>query len=158
LRERPVDFPWPPCRELLSVESRVVDVDVEPVLVRRVAAAAEALVEDPAVRSAEVADPDPRRIRMRGEVLVEHHQQHADQAIAAPAAPGPVRHALQDGIPREVLRALLGELDAVHEPSRPRLAERARHAPLDRLRRIARTGRRRRGSQAEGSGGDEEQD
>ena len=72
LRECAVDL----CRcsrsELEPVQTRVEDVDVEPVLVRGVTEPAEAGTEVAAVRPAEIADPDARRLGMRGSELGRH--------------------------------------------------------------------------------------
>ena len=91
-------------RQLLPVAARVVDVDVEAVLVRGVAEPAEPRPEVAAARPAEVADPDPRRVRVGEPVLGEDAQHRAHEARRAPAAPGPVRRPLQDRVPGEVVR------------------------------------------------------
>ena len=77
LREHVLDLGRASRPQLLPVAPRVVDVDVAPILVRRVAAPAEALVEHPAVRPGEVTDPHAGGLGVGRRVLVEHAQEHA---------------------------------------------------------------------------------
>ena len=65
LRGRAVDLVGPARAAQPAVEPRVVDVGVEPVLVRRVADAAEARAEVAAARAREVADEHRRRTGCR---------------------------------------------------------------------------------------------
>ena len=133
LRERAIDQSGPAGPELLPVAPRVVDVDVEPVLVRGVPPAAEALVEDAAVGPRQIADAHAGRLRVGNRVLVEDTKHDAEQAIVSPAPPPSVRRALLDRVPREEMLTFGRELDAPDEPSVPRNPERARVSPLDRL-------------------------
>ena len=72
-------------RALPAVEARVVDVGVEPVLVRDVAEPAEARPEVAAARTAEVADSDPRRLRVRQPVLVQDARAPCARAVSSPS-------------------------------------------------------------------------
>ena len=65
LRRRAVDLVRAPRPPQPAVEPRVVDVRVEPVLVRGVPDPAEARPEVAAARAREVADPDARRLGVR---------------------------------------------------------------------------------------------
>ena len=91
LRERPRDLHRRVGRPLASVSAWVVDVDVEPVLVRDVARPAIPDAEITTVRATEVADADARRCRVRGRVGVDETQHQPDKPVGAVAAPAAVR-------------------------------------------------------------------
>jgi hypothetical protein len=76
---------------LASVLARVIDVDVEPVLKRRVTREPETRPAVPAEGPAEVADADSRRLRVGGPELLEHAEDGAHELCGAEAPPGPVR-------------------------------------------------------------------
>ena len=145
LREPAGDLPGPVGRALAAVAPRVVDVRVEPVLVRRVARRAEAFAELAALRAREVADPDPCRLGVRRPVRGRHVEEGRDEAPGAGAPPVAVGGDPADRVPREERVALGGEGDARDEAAVPRQADRAR------LGRGRRGGRGARGGQ-EGSG------
>jgi len=90
LGQQPVDQPGLMRAALAPVPAWVVDVDVEPVLVRRVSQVAETRPEVSAARPRQVADPHARRVRVGGAVATQAVEQEADQAVGAPAAPGAV--------------------------------------------------------------------
>jgi hypothetical protein len=90
LRELDVDLGRPPRRPLGAVAARVVDVDVEPILVRDVADATEARPEVAAARPAEVADADPRRARVRGREVAQDAEHRPHEPVAPPPPPGAV--------------------------------------------------------------------
>ncbi len=84
--EGAIDLGDPRGGELLEVEPRVEDVDVEAVLVGGVAEPAEAPAEGAAVRPADVGDPDPRRNRVGGPVLGDHRESRS--RVSAPRPSG----------------------------------------------------------------------
>jgi hypothetical protein len=88
-----VDLVGPPRGALEPVEARVVDVDVEPVLVRQVAEPAVAGAEVAAVGPREVADQHARGVGVRVVVRVQHELGGVDELARAPAAPTAVRRA-----------------------------------------------------------------
>jgi hypothetical protein len=100
LGERTVDLSRGRRRPQGSVLTRVVDVDVEAVLMRGVPEAAELRPETAAVWTAEVADQDVRRGRVREAVPGDDVEDDPDEAIAPPPAPRAIRASLQDGVPR----------------------------------------------------------
>ena len=91
LRERPCDLRRRVGRPLTSVSAWVVDVDVEPVLVRDVARPAVSDAEVATVWATEVADADARSGAVRGRVGVDDTQHQPDKPIGAVAAPAAVR-------------------------------------------------------------------
>src|SRR5918994_242406 len=102
-------------RELSAVEARVVDVDIEPVLVRGVTRGPVADAEVPAPGAAEVADGEPGRGRVGGAKRARDPQ-HAPYQVGRPeAAPPAVRGALQDRVPGEKVATLAGELHAAYQ-------------------------------------------
>jgi hypothetical protein len=126
LRQLAVDLPRDLRRALSSVPARVVNVDVEPVLVRGVPEPSEPRAEVSAVRPGDVADPDTRRLRMRGRVLAQHAQERPNQTPVAIAAPTAVRRAPAHRVPGEEVRPFGREPDAAHERAVPRDSQRAR--------------------------------
>ena len=126
LREPAGDLPRPVGRALAAVAPRVVDVRVEPVLVRRVARRAEAFAELAALRAREVADPDPRRLGVRRPVRGRHVEEGRDEAPGAGAPPVAIGGDPADRVPREERVALGGEGDARDEAAVPRQSDRAR--------------------------------
>ena len=80
LRERPVDLRRRVRRPLTPVAARVVDVDVEPVLVRDVAGPAVAHAEVAAVGTTEIADSYARRAWVRGGIRVGDANDEPDEA------------------------------------------------------------------------------
>ena len=135
-------------RPLAPVPPRVVDIDVEPVLVGRVA-----WPEGASPPAAEVADPESRRRRMRLCVTRDDADDLADEEVRPPPPPRPVGAAMEQRIPREEASAGRGELHAAHEPSCRRRPDSAGIAPLHRPNRLCRGRRalvrRRRGEAAE---------
>jgi murein peptide amidase A len=130
LREAPVDRGRGPRSSLATIESRVVDVDVEPVLVRGVARP-----EWPALPPAQVPDAEAWGVRMLLRVASGDAQDEADKRVGTPAPPGPVRPPMQERIPREERRAPGGEPNAADEMTGRRASERPRLLPPDRARR-----------------------
>src|SRR5919201_7103980 len=128
LREAVVDLPDGGRRPFPTVEPRVVDVDVEAVLVGRVLGP-----EVAAVPPAEVADPDPGRVRMLRGVRCDDLEHLANKAVRSPTPPGPVRPPVQERVPREVGRPGAGQLDSAHESAVAGSAESERVAPVDLL-------------------------
>jgi len=131
LRQAAVDVSRSFGGALAAIVPRVVDVDVEAVLVRDVPGEPEARPEVAAPRTAQVADPDAGRTRMRGGVRAKHPQHDSDEPVGAPAAPAAVRRRPAHGIPREERLAFGGKLDAAHEPAAVGEPERFRVAPSD---------------------------
>ena len=123
LRERAVDVLHGRRRQQRAVGARVEHVDVEAVLVRGVAEAAVVRAERPAPRAAEVADEHRRRAGVREPVVAQHGEQVGEQAVGAPAPVGAVGAAVQDGVPRQPVRAGLGQLQAVGETAAVRRAD-----------------------------------
>jgi hypothetical protein len=91
LREPPVDLGGRIRRPLAAVAARVVDVHVEPVLVRGMARPAVGDTKVTAAGAAQVADADARRLRVRAGVLPDDREQDVDQPHTAEAAPPAVR-------------------------------------------------------------------
>jgi hypothetical protein len=106
LGERAVDLRGPSGRALPAVEPRVVDVDVEAVLVRDVAWEAVARAEVAAAGATHVADAYARCVRMRGRIFVEHLEERPHEPVVPPASPAAVRRAPQDRVPGEEGAAL----------------------------------------------------
>ena len=79
LRERPVDLARRGGFPLAAVPARVVDVDVEPVLVREVAEPPEAGAELATLPPAEIAHADTRDPRMGRAELGQHAQHRAHE-------------------------------------------------------------------------------
>jgi hypothetical protein len=130
LCESSIDLPDLLRRPLTVVEARVVDVDVEPVLVRRMPHAPEAAPEIAAARPREVADADTRRLRVGGGVLLENAEQRAHEPWVAPPPPAAVRRPLQRAVPREEPVARRRKLNTADEPALPWQPERLRRARL----------------------------
>ena len=101
--------------------------------------AADLGAEVAAAAEAEVADADPRRVRVAAVELAQHAQRRADEVVGAPAAPVAVGLSLEDRIPGEVGAALRGKADAALEPAR----RRACRSRPSRATRSAARGRRR---------------
>jgi hypothetical protein len=80
-------------RALTPIAPGVVDVDVEPVLVGRVARA-----EWAAAPAAQVADPEARRRGMRGRVAGDDAKNRADEDVRPPAPARPVRTPVQERV------------------------------------------------------------
>src|SRR5439155_24787431 len=110
LRQRPVDLLGANRRALPAVKPWVVDVDVEPVLVRDVLGP-----EVAAVRTTEIADPYPRRVRMSTHVAGHDVQHDPDEPVVAVAAPRAIGRAVQDRIPGEECRSLGRKADAADD-------------------------------------------
>ncbi len=126
LREAPVDLRDERRRPLLAVAPGVVDVDVASVLVCHVHRA-----ERAASSEADVADADPRGRRVGLRVLTDDSQDDAKKPVGTPAPFTAVGHAVQDGIPREEVLALGGELDATHQTAVGRRPDRNGPPPGD---------------------------
>ena len=87
---------------LATVGARVVDVDVEPVLVGGVADPATHFgAEVAAVAQAQIADPHPWRVRVPAGELAQDPQRRPHQVVGAPPTPVAVRPAVQDRVPGE---------------------------------------------------------
>jgi len=126
LAEPTVDLSGDTRGPLAAILPRKVDVDVEPVLVRSVARA-----EGAAAPTAEVADPEARRGRMRSPIAGDHAEDLADEEACPPPPPLPVGLAVQEGVPREETRPCRWEPYTANELPRRRGADRTRLAPLD---------------------------
>ncbi len=113
-----------------SVLASVIDVDVEPVLVRHVSdAAGDAGAEVAAPRAAEVADEQTRRLRMGPAVLARDAQDEAHQPVGPVAAPAAARGSLADRIPGDVVWPRRGQADAADQPPGRRRPQRDGRAP-----------------------------
>jgi hypothetical protein len=77
LGQRQVDLLHRPWRQLLAIETGVVQVDVEAVLVRRVAGQPVSGAEVAAAGPAQVADPDSGGLGMSARELAHHAQRRA---------------------------------------------------------------------------------
>ncbi len=99
LRESMVDLRHVRGGAFGPVAARVVDVGVEPVLVRAVPEPAVARSERPSMRPAQIADEQPGSGRMRAMPLGAELLDEVDQAIGAEAPPPAVRRAVEDGVP-----------------------------------------------------------
>src|SRR5215216_4494880 len=82
LRERQVDLRDLRRRPLAPVETRIVDVDVQAVLVRDMA-----WPERASARPAEVPDAEPRRAGLLRRILGRDAPDKANQIVGPPAAP-----------------------------------------------------------------------
>jgi hypothetical protein len=102
---------------LPAVPARVVDIDVEPVLMRRVTRGAEASPEVSAPWPAEIPDSDSRRPRVATAVALEHVEHRAHEAIRAEAPPPGVRGRAMDVVPRIEETSLARKLNAPDEAS-----------------------------------------
>ena len=118
-------------RPFAPVAARVVDIGVEPVLVRDVAGPAEARPEVAAMRARQVADPDPRGVRVGGGVGVDHGEKRAYEPVGAEPPPRPVRGAPQHGIPREEVDSLPRQPHAADEAPGVWQPDRERPVPDD---------------------------
>src|SRR5688500_17746708 len=79
LRERPVDLAWRAGFPLAAVPARVIDVDVEPVLVREVAEPPEAGAELATLAPAEIAHADTCDPRMGSAELGQYAEHRAHE-------------------------------------------------------------------------------
>jgi hypothetical protein len=86
---------------LEPVPPRVVDVDVEPVLVRDVPGAAETRAEVPTMREAEVADAHAGRVRVASRVRIDCVQRESHEIVRSEAAPPAARRSVPERIPGE---------------------------------------------------------
>src|SRR3954464_5535017 len=96
-----------------------------------VADVAELRAEVPAVGAAQVADGQPGAVRVPRVEGPRDPQHDPDQAIGAPAAPGTVGRAAQDGIPGDEGAALRREAHAGFEAPAGRDADGRRVVPGD---------------------------
>ena len=126
LRKVVVDLARRDRRAEVPVATRVVDVDVEPVLVGGV------LVERTAAAAADVTDHDPRRLRVRRSVGGDHREERPDRPLVPVQPPRLVRRPVRDGIPRDPVRPGKGQLRPVHEAPCEPDACRGRSLPGDR--------------------------
>jgi hypothetical protein len=115
LGERPVDLRGVLRRALSPVQTRVVHVRVEAVLMRCMLRS-----EGPAPPAAEIADADARRFGVSARVSLDDAEHGADEIVRAPPAPGAVRRDVQDRIPGEELLPSGWEPYAALEPPRSR--------------------------------------
>jgi hypothetical protein len=130
LGEPPVDLVRALGRPFPLVEARIVDVHVEPVLMRDVAGP-----EVAAPRAAEVADSQARRARVVASVLAHDAEEDAHDPVRPVPPPGSVRRAMEERVPGEKAQALTRHLHAPHEPTGAPGPERHGIAPADRRRR-----------------------
>jgi protein MpaA len=130
LRKAAVDVRCRARCALAPVEARVVEIDIEAVLMRRVPGA-----ERAAVRPTQIADADPRSTRMKRCVALDDAQDQADEVVSPPPAPAAVRPAVQQRVPGEERRPAGRKLDATEETAGRRAAEGGRVTPADRRRR-----------------------
>jgi hypothetical protein len=126
LREAAVDLVGTLRRAFALVAARVVDVDIEAVLMRGVPRP-----ERAALRPAEITDSEPRRGGMGASVLADHAQHEPDEVVSSVPAAGTVGPPVEKWIPREVVPALARKLDGAEKPSGGRRPERGRVAPPD---------------------------
>jgi hypothetical protein len=83
-------------RPLSAISTRVVDVDVEAVLMRGVLGP-----EVAALAAAEIADADSRSGRVLARVPLHDRQHRADEVVRPPPPPGGVRRDVIDRVPGE---------------------------------------------------------
>ena len=74
LSKTTIDLAWSPRFTLAPVAARVVDVDVEAILMRRMTETAKMFTEIPTVAAAEISDPHARRVRMFRRVRSQNSQ------------------------------------------------------------------------------------
>jgi len=129
LRPAPVDLPRADGGAQQAVAPRVVDVGVEPVLVRRVTRRSERFSEGAAVRTREVADPEARRSGVGSLVRPYDVAKGRDEPLRPRSAPLAVRRAPPDEVPREEALALGRERDTADEPPVPGKTDSARFLP-----------------------------
>ena len=110
-------------RQQQPVGARIEDVDVEAVLMRRVPEAAEVRAERAAPGPAEVADQHGRRAGVGEPVVAQAGDQERQQPVGAPAAVAATRAATERAVPRDPVRAGLGQLQPVDEASAIRCAD-----------------------------------
>jgi hypothetical protein len=122
-------------RPFAPVDPWVVHVDVEAVLMRRVARA-----EPAAVRFAEVSDAQARCAGMGGRIGSDDAEDKADQIVRPPAPPSAVGLPMEQRIPREERRAARRQLNSLHEAPGRRISERSGALPPDRVVRPGREG------------------
>jgi hypothetical protein len=133
LRERKVDLVDPCRRPLAPVEAWVIDIDVEPVLMRDVTGP-----EPASPPLAQVPHAQARCARVPGGVRRRNVQDPPDELVGAPAAPGAIGSTMEQGVPGEVSRAARRQLHAPDQRSGGGDPERARVAPADRVPRCRR--------------------
>src|SRR4051794_32918247 len=96
LRERAVDLGCRVRRPLAAVAPWVVDVDVEPVLMRDVARA-----EITASREAEISDAEARGAGVRSRIAVDDAEDRRDEPVGPVPAPRAVGLPVQERVPGE---------------------------------------------------------
>jgi hypothetical protein len=126
LGKSPVYLPSAERRTLAAVAARIVDVDVEPVLVRDVPRA-----EVPATRTAEVADAEARGAGVASRVAIDDREYRADEPVRSPTPPAPVRLPVEERIPREEQPVFGRQLDAAQKPTFGRAPQRLGSTPLN---------------------------
>jgi hypothetical protein len=124
LGKGPVDLLGALGRSFSPIEARVVNVRVEAVLMSRMLGP-----ERPAVPTAEVADPDARRIRVSAGESRDDAEDGANEIVRTPSPPRAVRRHVKDGIPSEEELACGREPHAVSQPPRTGRAEADRLPP-----------------------------
>lgn len=130
LGESPVDLVRALGRPLPLVAARIVDVHVEPVLMRDVTGP-----EVAAARPAEVANSQARRARVVAGVLAHDAENEAHDSVRPVPPPGSVGRAMEERVPGEEAHALARHLHAPDEPTGAPGPERRGVAPADRPRR-----------------------
>jgi len=106
--------------------SRVVDVHVEAVLMRRVPRA-----EPATPPSAEITDPDSPNGGVLAGIRGNHTEHDPDEGIRPPPPPGAIRPPVEKRIPREERWSTGGELDSPRQPPGGRSAESPRVVPAN---------------------------
>jgi hypothetical protein len=109
---------------LAPVEARIVEIDVEAVLVGGMPRP-----ERAAVRTAQISNADPWSSGVRLGVAIDQAEDEPNEVICAPAAPGPIRPPVKERVPGEEGRTTRWQLDAVHEAPRGGAADHYRFPP-----------------------------
>jgi hypothetical protein len=124
LGEKGVDVGRRERSALAPVEARIVEIDVEAVLVGRMPRPKRA-----PMRPAQISDADARSFGMRLGVAIDHAEDEPDEVVRPPAAPGSIRPAVEERIPGEEARVAGWKLDAANEAPRGRGADCYRFSP-----------------------------
>ncbi len=112
LGKAPVYLPRAERSPLAAITARIVDVDVEPVLVRDMARP-----EGATVRTAQVSDAETRGAWVSGSVAVDDGEHRTNEPVRAPPTGAAVRSPVEQRIPREEESALGWQLDAAQQPA-----------------------------------------
>jgi hypothetical protein len=126
-----LDLPGFAWSALAPVPARVVDVDIQSVLVRRMTEPSEALAEIATVGSAEIANTHPGYLAIFRNVSPKNAKDDPNQAIGAEATIRPVGRYLPDRIPSEKRATLARKPNSICEAAIPGSAQRDRPTPTD---------------------------